>query len=115
MNRPGKPEEVNAATQMFDELDTEHGQLVANLEAYQKELGPKLAEREIERQNRIASLQAELEASREIVKLRQPRLEQERSERVAKAEAALAEYDKQLAAKLPEWEAAQPKPRAATR
>ncbi|MFO0788610.1 MAG: DUF1549 domain-containing protein [Pirellulales bacterium] len=107
LNRPGKPEEVNAATQMFDELDTEHGQLVANLEAYQKELGPKLAEREIERQNRIASLQAELEASREIVKLRQPRLEQERSERVAKAEAALAEYDKQLAAKLPEWEAAQ--------
>ena len=41
------------------------------------------------------------------MKLRRPAQERERAERIAKAQAALAEYDKQVAAKLPEWEAAQ--------
>jgi WD40 repeat protein len=109
LNRPGKPDEVNAATKMFDELDVEHTKLVADLDAYAKELAPKLADREIDRQNRIAGLQAQLEASREIAKLRQPRAEQARTERITKAQAALTDYDKQLAAKLPEWEVAKQK------
>src|SRR6185295_14265751 len=73
LNRPGKPDEVVAATGMFEQLEKEHSKLVADLDAYQKELGPKLAQREIERQNRIAGLQTELEAYRELAKLRQPR------------------------------------------
>ena len=107
LNRPGKPEEVNAATQMFDELDAEHSKLAAELDAYGKELGPKLAQREVERQNRIAGLQTALEAYREIAKLRGPRAEQQRTARIAKAQAELADYDKQFATKLPEWEATQ--------
>lgn len=109
LNRPGQPDEVSGATKMFDELDAEHARLVADLDAYTKELGPKLAQREIERQNRVAGLQAALEAAREIAKVRQPRAEQDRQERIAKAQAALAEYEKQLDAKLPEWESAQGK------
>jgi hypothetical protein len=109
LNRPGRPEEISAASKMFDDLDAEHARLVADLEAYAKELGPKLAQREIERQNRIAGLQAALEAAREIAKVRQPRAEQDRQERIAKAQAALAEYEKQLDTKLPEWETAQAK------
>jgi hypothetical protein len=109
LNRPGKPDEVSAATGMFDELDKENAKLVADLAAYEKELGPKLAEREIERQNKIAGLGAELEAYREIAKLRQPRLEKERQERIAKAQAAIAENDKKLMEKLPQYEARQKK------
>ena len=109
LNRPGKPDEVTAATQMFEELDAEHTKLVAELDEYSKELGPKLADRELERQNRIAGLQTELEAYREMAKLRQPRAEQERTLRIAKAQAALSDYDKQLAEKLPEWETGQKK------
>jgi hypothetical protein len=107
LSRPGKQEEVEAAAAMFEQLDTEHAKLVADLEAYGEELAPKIAQREIERQNRIAGLQADIEAYREIVKLRRPREELERAERIAKAQAALAEYDKQLSAKLSEWETAQ--------
>ncbi len=107
LNRPGKPDEVTAATRMFDELDAENAKLVAALDAYENELGPKLAHQEFERQKHLAGLQTKLEAYREIAKLREPRAALERDERIAKASAALASYDKQLVAKVPEWEAAQ--------
>ncbi|HEY3394144.1 MAG TPA: DUF1549 domain-containing protein, partial [Lacipirellulaceae bacterium] len=107
LSRPGKADEVSGAAAMFEQLDKDHEALVAALEAYAKELSPEIAAREIERQNRIAGLQAEIEAYREIVKLRRPRDERERAERIAKAQAALAEHDKLVVAKMSEWEAAQ--------
>jgi WD40 repeat protein len=107
LNRPGNPEEIAGTSQMFAQVEADHAQLVAQLEAYSQEVSSQIAQRELERQGRVAALQAEMEAHREIVKLRRPREERERQERIAKAQAALAEYDKQLAAKLPEWEASQ--------
>jgi WD40 repeat protein/mono/diheme cytochrome c family protein len=107
LSRPGKPDEVTAGSAMFEQLDNDHVAVVRALETYAAELSPKIAQREIERQNRIAGLQADIEAYREIVRLRRPRAEREREERIAKAAAALAEYDTQLAAKLSEWEASQ--------
>ena len=87
---PASRTKSTAATDMFEQLEHEHAKLVAELDGYEKELAPKLAEREIDRQNRIAGLQTELEAYREIAKLRRPRAEQERQERIAKAQAAIA-------------------------
>ena len=107
LSRPGKPDEVAGASQMFEQVEADHAQLVAELAAYSKEVAAQVAERELERQGRVAALQAELEAHRDIVKLRRPREERERQERIAKAQAALAAYDQQLAAKLPEWETGQ--------
>jgi hypothetical protein len=109
LNRPGDPQEVTAATKMFDDLDAEHAKLVVELDAYSKELAPKLAQRELDRQNKIAGLQTELEAYREIAALRGPRAEQERNDKIAKAQAAVADYDKKLLADLPKWEAGQKK------
>jgi WD40 repeat protein/mono/diheme cytochrome c family protein len=109
LSRPGKPDEVNGATRMFEQLNDDHKKLLVDLEKYSQDLAPKIADRELQRQGRVASLQAEIEALREIVKLRRPRLEQEQAARVAKAQAALAEHDKKLAAKLPKWEADQSK------
>src|SRR5207237_9496559 len=88
-------------------LEKENAKLMADLTAYEKELGPKLAQKEIERQNRIAGLQTALEAYREIAKLRGPRAEKERQDRIAKAQAAIAENDKKLLSKLPQFERAQ--------
>jgi hypothetical protein len=107
LSRPGKWDELEGATRMFEQLEADHAKLVAELETYSKEVEPEVAKKEVERQGRVAELQAELEAHREIVKLRRPREERERQGRIDKAQAALNEYDKQLAAKLPEWEAAQ--------
>jgi hypothetical protein len=107
LSRPGTPDEVNAATLMFQQLEDDHAKLVAEVEAYSKELAPKVAEREIERQGRVAALQAEIEARREIVKLTRPHAEKDQAERVAKAQAEIAEREKTLAEKLPEWEASQ--------
>jgi WD40 repeat protein len=107
LNRPAKPEEVAGASQMFEQVDADHAKLVAELDAYQNEIAARLAERELERQGRVATLRAELEAYREIVKLRRPREERERQARIAKAQATLSEYEQQLAAKLPKWEASQ--------
>ncbi|MEX0613576.1 MAG: hypothetical protein WD229_15775, partial [Pirellulales bacterium] len=107
LGRPGKPDELNGAIDMFQQLEQDHVKLIAELEAYSQKLAPKLARHELERQGRVATLQAEIEAHREIMKFRRPRVEQERQQRVAKAQAALADYDKKLAANLPDWEASQ--------
>ncbi len=109
LNRPGKPEEVTAAADMFNQLEQEHTKLEADLAAYEKNLGPTLAQKEIERQNRIIGVQTELEAYREIAKLRGPRAEQERQARIAKAQAAIAENDKKLMERLPKFEGSQKK------
>jgi hypothetical protein len=107
LSRPVKDNEVAAATEMFSDVESDHAKLVADLKTYEAELAPKIAGREIERQNRIVGLQAELDAYRELVKLRQPRAEQERQARITKAQASLAKSNKRLLAKLPEWEASQ--------
>jgi WD40 repeat protein len=107
LSRPGTPDEVTAATLMFQQLEDDHAKLAAELEAYSKELAPKIAEREIERQGRAAALTAEIEARREIVKLSRPHAEKEQAERVAMTQAEIAAREKELAEKLPEWEAAQ--------
>ena len=106
LNRPGKPDEVSAASALFQQLEADNVKLAADLKAYQEELAPQIAARELERQNRVNQVQAVLDVERELAKLRRPREERQRQERVEAAQAALAEYDKQLAAKLPEWEAA---------
>ena len=102
LNRPGKPEEVDAATQMFEQLEADHAKLVAEVGSLREGTCAEVAEREIERQGRVAGLQAEIEAHRDIVKLRRPQRNASRHERVAKAQAALAEYDKQLAGEAAE-------------
>jgi WD40 repeat protein len=107
LNRPVKPDELTSSLEMFQQLEADHATLVAELEAYSEEIAPKLAKRELERQQLIASLRTQLEAQRELAKLRQPRLEEERQKRIAKAQEALSDYDKTLLAKLPQWEAAQ--------
>ena len=109
LNRPGKPDEVTAAAGMFDQLEQENAKLVAELTAYEKELGPKLAQKELDRQNRIVGLQTELEAYKEIAKLRGPRAEKDRQDRIAKAQAAIAANDKKLMERLPKFEENQKK------
>ncbi len=107
LNRPGKPEEIDAATQMFQQLEEDHAALVAKANAYAKELAPKVAQQEIERQGRVAALSAEIELQRELAKLRRPRAEQELAARVAKVQAAIAKHEKKLADQMPKWEASQ--------
>jgi hypothetical protein len=95
---------------MFQQLDDDHAKLVADAEAYAKELAPTVAEREIERQGRAAGLQAEIEARREILKLSRPRAEREHAERIEKARAAWVEYGKSLLdAKIAKFEESQKK------
>ncbi len=65
--------------------------------------------KELDRQNRIVGLQTELEAYREIAKLRGPRAEKERQDRIAKAKAAIADNDKKLMERMPKFEASQKK------
>ena len=95
---------------MFDELGAENAKLVADLDAYEKELGPKLAQKELDRQNRIAGLQTELEAYREIAKLRGPRAEKERqrSHRQGASRDRRVRQDSSWN-ELPKWEASQKK------
>jgi hypothetical protein len=107
LNRPAKPEEVSGSVAMFAQLESDHAQLVAQLKGYMEDALPRIAEREINRQDRVHRLQAELDVQRELAKLRRPHQERRREARIAKALAALAEYEPQLVAKLSKWEAAQ--------
>jgi len=107
LNRPGRPDEIRAALGMFQRIDADHAMLLAQLEAYSTEIAPQLAERELLRQQRIAGLRAQVDAQRELARLRQHHLEEERQQRIATAKAALAKYEKELPSKLPAWEAHQ--------
>ena len=106
LNRPAKEEEVTAAIAVFQELEAEHRQVVAELEAYTREIGNDVMARELDRQQRIALIQSELDEYRQSLRIRRVQEEQERQSRIAAANAAMDHYESRLPTKLAAWEAA---------
>ncbi|MGD9854787.1 MAG: DUF1549 domain-containing protein, partial [Planctomycetaceae bacterium] len=99
LNRPAQPGEIEAAEQLREQLDAEHAELVAELNAYREQLAPIIAEREALRAAAIEAAGAELERFRQEIAPREAQLDKEQQERAAGLEQELGTYDaEQLAA-----------------
>jgi len=106
LNRPARPEEVDAARDAFKEVDEDHARLAATLGEKEAAFAADRPRLERERQAALAAAEAELAA---FDRDRAPAIaqkEKERAEKVAAIEADLKAYEAQLAAKVAEWEKA---------
>ncbi|REJ72323.1 MAG: DUF1553 domain-containing protein [Planctomycetota bacterium] len=104
LNRPARPEEIQATIAVMGDLPREHEALLAELADYQERLKPITAEKERRRDERIAVAQAALDAYTEEIRPRVEQAEADRLARIAAAEQALADYDAALPGKIAEWE-----------
>jgi WD40 repeat protein len=104
LNRPAKPQEVEAFRQTLRAAQEDHARLTAELgkrEAEWKELQPKL---EREREEAIARAKADLAAYEKEIAPRVAEEERQRQERIAQREKELKEYVDALGSRLPEFE-----------
>lgn len=104
LNRPAKPQEVEAFRQTLRAAQEDHARLLADLErreAEWKELQPKL---EREREEAIARAKADLAAYEKEIAPRVEEQERKRRELVAQREKELKEYVDSLGSRLPEFE-----------
>ncbi|MEZ6052982.1 MAG: DUF1549 domain-containing protein [Planctomycetaceae bacterium] len=105
LNRPARPDEIEAAQQLREQLDDEHAGLVAELKAYEEQLAPVIAEREAKRQAAIAAAKADLDAYKTEIAPREAELDKEQQEQTAQLDQELKSYDDEsLAAALAKWE-----------
>ncbi|QDU41063.1 WD domain, G-beta repeat [Maioricimonas rarisocia] len=104
LNRPARPEEIEATLDVLAELGDEHSAVVAEYEAYQREIAPVIATKEQKREQRIATAEQALKAYEEEIRPREEQAEKERQEQIAAAQKALDDYLAALPAKLAEWE-----------
>ncbi len=105
LNRPARPDEIEAAKSVRQQLDEEHAQLVAELKAYEEQIAPVVAEREAKRSAAIAAAKADLEAYQAEIAPREAQLDKEQQERIAQLQQELAAFDsEQLPAALSTWE-----------
>jgi len=105
LNRPAKPEEVQAGLSVLEAMPQDHQQLAARLQEHEQKLAPAIAAKEKARQEAIGQAQAALSAHEQEIAPRQAELEKQRQERIVQAQAALADYEKGFADRLAAWEA----------
>jgi len=104
INRPAKPEEIEAISAVLGSLPQEHEALVARLQKYEQQLAAEIVEKEKQRQDAIAKAQSALMAYEKEIAQREADLENQRRQRIAQADKAVKEYEKQLPQKLSAWE-----------
>jgi WD40 repeat protein len=104
LSRPATDREIEAGLQWWQQLPDEHQMLVQRLETLQHQLGPQMAEREAQRQSRIAAADEALKAYEAEIAPREARLDQQQQERISATEAALHQYLQRLPERMIEWE-----------
>jgi len=104
LNRPARPQEVEAFRQTLKAAAEDHAKLTAALGKREEEwkvLQPKL---EKDREEAMARAKADLEAYQKEIAPRVAEEERKRQELIAKRDGELKAYEAQLPAKLAEWE-----------
>lgn len=103
INRPPTPDELDVVAAIIDQVQVDHDLLVRERDQYIEELSPRLAVREVARQQQVVRLEREVEARQMAIVPNRKRLERERGKRIAAAEAELKTYEDRLVASLPAW------------
>ena len=105
LNRPATEAEISAGLSLMQELPKDHEALAKDLAALEAKLGPGMQAAEAKRQEKIAAATKALETYQKSIAEREAELDRQHAGKLAQAQAALAEYDKELPAKLAQWEA----------
>jgi mono/diheme cytochrome c family protein len=104
LNRPATEQEIAAGLNSLQQLPMEHQALAKRLEDYEGELAPQIAERESQRQARIAAATDQLRSYEAEIAPREAELEKQQQQRIAQADAALKAYDQELPQRQAQWE-----------
>ena len=110
LNRPATPTEVASAESLLKELPGDNTKLIAEFQAYSKEIEPITAAKEAKRQELIKIAQDAHDAYWVTVKDREEKAEAEYQAKLAAADKALADHEASIPAKLTEWEKTQSDP-----
>lgn len=100
LNRPATESEIKAYQSLVAEIDGDHGKLAAALKQREAELVTLRPKLEKEREATIAATRKELEDYQKELAPRLAELEKQKAERTRSLEAALAEYETKLAARV---------------
>ncbi|MGY8673330.1 MAG: DUF1549 domain-containing protein [Verrucomicrobiia bacterium] len=104
LNRPATAGEVKATQKTISGIAGGHKKLVAELAAYGKKLKPITTRKQKERAKELTASKAEFAAYVKSIAEQEKKRAQARVDKIAKAEKAAKDYEKQLPKKQSEWE-----------
>ncbi|TWT43517.1 WD domain, G-beta repeat [Thalassoglobus neptunius] len=104
LNRSASDREIDVTLDMMSTLNAEHEELVRELEEYKDKVGPIIAEKEKERQEKIDRAEQELAEYLEKIKDYEEKQEQERLQRVKEAQEKLDAHVASVDERLALWE-----------
>ncbi|MCA9230531.1 MAG: DUF1549 domain-containing protein [Planctomycetales bacterium] len=104
LNRPPTAEEVTAGVGTLQSVTRDHEALVAELQDYQEQLKPIMAQKEQARSKAIEVAQAELAAYQAELAPRLAEMEKQKEEKTKELESELAQYETTLPGLLVKWE-----------
>ncbi len=107
LNRPATPEEINACLESFSGVANDHKTLAENLGKLEMEFALKRPQLEREREAAIAEAQAALEAYEKELAPKIAEAERQKAEKTAQLEKEQKEYEAALLTKIADWEKAQ--------
>lgn len=107
LNRLPSEQEVTSSLELLTQLNSDHEQLKAQLNAAEQQYASVLAERERLRQAAIQAAKQELSNYEQAIAAREADLDQQHLAKIAAAEARIRAYEAELSVMLPEWEGRQ--------
>ncbi len=96
LNRHASEDEIQVMQQLLQKIDLDNQQLAANLQASEAEWAQRKTQLDADRQTALGAAQRDLAAYEQQIAPRVAELEQQRTERVSGANAAIKEYEAQL-------------------
>jgi hypothetical protein len=93
LNRPATDEELLTLPQTMEQIDRDHQQLAADLDAAKTAWAARKTQLEAERQQALAEAERDLTEYQQQIAPRMAELEQQRADRVRSAEAALQDFE----------------------
>lgn len=104
LNRSASDREIDVTLDVMGTLNAEHEELVQELKAYEDKVGPIIAEKERERQEKIDLAEKELAEYLEKIRAYEEMQEQKRQERIKEAQAKLDAHVASVDERLSLWE-----------
>jgi hypothetical protein len=104
LNRPATEKETSATIAAMNRIDADHQQLTKAYVERQDFVAPIRAKQEMEREQAIAQANQALQAYQKELEPKLVELERQRGENIARLQAQVKEYEKSLIPKQPEWE-----------
>jgi WD40 repeat protein len=107
LNRPATPKEIDACIEVFKSVDGDHVKLLEKVKVREGEAAVIKAQREKEREANVVKAKTELEAYQQEIGPKVAEQEKKRLDAIAKAQDSLKKYEAMLPQALTAWEKTQ--------